>query len=48
MQEDSVWNIGPIEVEIYMEHSNIRRRLACELDISCTSPGEDSIPVKCI
>ena len=27
---------GPIEVEIYMEHSEIHRRLPCELDISCT------------
>ena len=37
MQEDSVWNFGPIEVEPHMEHSNIRRRLPCELDISRTS-----------
>ena len=33
MQEDSVWSFGPIEVEIHMEHSDIRRRLPCELDI---------------
>ena len=37
MQEDSVWNFGSIEVEIHMEHSDIRRRLPCELDISCPS-----------
>ena len=37
MQEDTVWNFGPIEVEIHMEHFDIRRRLPCELDISCTS-----------
>ena len=30
MQEDSVWNFGPIEVEIHMEHSDIRRRLPYE------------------
>ena len=33
MHEDSVWNFGAIEVEIHMEHSDIRRRLPCELDI---------------
>ena len=27
---------GPIEVKIYMEHSDIHRRLPCELGISCT------------
>ena len=32
MQEESVWNFGPIEVEIHMERSDIRRRLPCELD----------------
>ena len=32
MQKDSVWNFGPIEVEIHMEHSDIRRRLPCELE----------------
>ena len=37
MQEDSVWNFGLIEVEIHMEHSDIRRRLPCGLDISFTS-----------
>ena len=37
MQEDSVWNFGPIKVEIHMEHSDIRRRLPCELAISFTS-----------
>ena len=42
MQEDSVWNFGQIEVEIYMEHSDIRRRLPCELDISCTSTTAES------
>ena len=42
MQEDSVWNFGPIEVEIHMEHSDIRRRLHCELDISCTSTTAES------
>ena len=36
MQEDSVWNFGPIEVEIHMEHADIRKRLTCVLDISCT------------
>ena len=42
MQEDSVWNFGPIEVEINMEHSDIRRKLPCELDISCTSTTAES------
>ena len=28
MQEDSAWNFGQIEVEIHIEHSDIRRRLA--------------------
>ena len=42
MQEDSVWNFGLIEVEIHMEHSDIRRRLSCELDISCTSTTAES------
>ena len=42
MQEDSVWNFGKIEVEIYMEHSDIRRRLPCELDIFCTSTTAES------
>ena len=37
MQEDSIWNFGIIEVEIHMEHSDIRRRLPFKLDISCTS-----------
>ena len=37
VQEDSVWNFGLIEVEIHMEHSDIRRRLPCGLDLSCTS-----------
>ena len=37
MQEDSVWNFGLIEAEIHMEHSDIRRKLQCELYISCTS-----------
>ena len=37
MQEDSVLNFCPIEVELNMERSDIRRRLPCELDISCTS-----------
>ena len=36
MQEDSVWNFGPIDVEIYMEHFDICRRPPCELDIPCT------------
>ena len=35
-------NFGPIEVEIHIEHSNIRRRLRCELDISCTSTTAES------
>ena len=42
MQEDSVWNFGLIEVEIHMEHSDIRRRRPCELDISCTSSTAES------
>ena len=42
MQEDSVWNFGQIEVEIYLEHSDIRRRLPCELDIPCTSTKAES------
>ena len=42
VREDSVWNFGPIEVEIHMEHSDIRRRLPCEPDISCTPTTEDS------
>ena len=42
MQEDSVKNFGLIEVEIHMEHSDIRRRLPCELDISCTSTTAES------
>ena len=39
MQEDSVWNFGPIEVEIHMEHSDIRRHFLYL--------GEDLVPVKC-
>ena len=31
-----------IEVEIHMEHSDIRRRLPCELDISCTLTTAES------
>ena len=42
MQENSVWNFGPIEVEVHMKHSDIRRRLLCELDISCTSTTAES------
>ena len=42
MQEDLVWKFGLIEVEILMEHSDIRRRLPCELDISCTSTTAES------
>ena len=42
MQEDLVWNFGPIEVEIHMEYSDILRRLPCELDISCTSTTAES------
>ena len=42
MQEDSVWNFCPIEVEIHMEHSDIHRRLPCELDISFTSTTAES------
>ena len=42
MQKDSVWNFGLIEVEIHMEHSDIRRRLPYELDISCTSTAAES------
>ena len=37
MQEGSVWSFGMIEVKIHMVHSDIRRRLPCELVISCTS-----------
>ena len=42
MQEDSVCNFGLIEVEIHIKHSDIRRRLPCELDISCTSITAES------
>ena len=42
MQEDSVWNFDLIEVEIHMEHSDICRRLPCELDFSCTSKTAES------
>ena len=42
MQEDSVWNFDLIEVEIHKEHSDIRRRLPCELDIFCTSTTAES------
>ena len=42
MQENSVWNFVPIEVEIHMQHSDIPRRLPCELDISCTSATAES------
>ena len=42
MQEDLVWNFGPIEEEIHMEQSDIRRRLPCELDTSCTSTTAES------
>ena len=42
VQEDSVWNFGPIDVEIHTEHSDIRRRHPCELDISCTSTTAES------
>ena len=42
MQEDPIWNFGPIEVKIHMEYSDIRRRLPCELDISCTSTTAES------
>ena len=38
MQEDSFVSI---EVEIHMEHSDIRR-FPCELDISCTSTTAES------
>ena len=41
MQEE-FWNFGPIEVEIHREHSDICRRLPCELDISCTSTTAES------
>ena len=34
MQDDSAWNFGLIEVEIQMEHSDIRRMLPCKLAIS--------------
>ena len=43
MQENSVWNFGPIEVEIHMAHSDIRRRLPCELDIPCTPTKAESM-----
>ena len=42
MQEDSVWNFGPIEVEIHMEHSDKCRRLPCELEISCSLTKAES------
>ena len=42
MQEDSVWNFGPLEVEIHMEHSNICRRLPCELDTSVLRQQQSS------
>ena len=42
MQEGSVWNFGQIEVEIHMEHFDIRGRLPCELDFSCTSTTAES------
>ena len=42
MQEDSVLNFGLIEVKVHMEHSDICRRLPCELDISCTSTTAES------
>ena len=42
MQEDSVWNFSLIEEEIHLEYSDIRRRLPCELDISCTSTAAES------
>ena len=42
VQVDSVLNFGPIEVEIHMEHSDIHRRLQCELDISCTLTTAES------
>ena len=42
MQEDLVWNFGQIEVEIHMEHSDIRRKLPSELDISFTSTTAES------
>ena len=42
MQEDSVFNFGPIEVEVHLEHSDIRRRLPCRLDNSCTSTTAES------
>ena len=42
MQEDSVWNFGSFEGEIYMKHSDICTRLPCELDISCTSTTAES------
>ena len=49
MQEESLWNFGPIEVEIYMEHSDICIRPPCKLDISCTSTtADDLVQVKCI
>ena len=33
---------GPIEVELYMEHSDIHRRLPWELGISCTLTTAES------
>ena len=42
MQEDSVWNFDRIEVEIYIEHSDVCRVFPCELDISCTSTTAES------
>ena len=41
MQEDSVLNFGPIEVEIYMDHYDICRRLPCELDIFLLQPQQN-------
>ena len=35
-------NFGRIEVEIHMEHSDVRRRLPCELAISCPSTTAES------
>ena len=42
VQEDSVWNFDQIEVEIHMEQSDMRIRLPCELDFSCTSTTAES------
>ena len=42
MQEDSVWNFGPIEVKIHIEHSDIRSMLPCELNISWNSTTAES------